>query len=196
MINLDEIEIDIIINYEKYPNEHKYIKEKYPLWIPSIMCQYYESGECSNCRLYYLKFSNKKVCSHCRIKIEEEINEFETFINNDYSIINNNHGICERIKLIMFVHRNEIMTFKNPIISNSLLYYCNKLNLSYQNIKKILRICCLWNYCNKSEDYNNYDFVNYGNGASNRKFKCALLKGQNICPKIFKNDYYSRLLKL
>lgn len=185
--NTEEIEIDKIINFIDYPNLHSCISQKYPLWFPILLTKYdIYSESCINCRLYYLKFSKHIICSGCTIKIQKEIDDFEKFIDHKYNIFQNKNGIYDRIKLIMFIHRNELMC-KHFTPCGIYLYY-NKLCLSIKTIYKLAKITsesCLNN--------NDFDLLSDTNGAFDKKLMKALKKGQEICPEIFIQYHYMDL---
>lgn len=196
-IDLNEIETNKIINYLDYPKLHSLISSKYIFWSRYLFSTndiYNDS--CINCKLFYLKFSNKIVCSRCNVNIKAEMDEFDKFISDNYPILNEYNGIYSRIKLIMFTHRNELLSKKcNPVAIN---FYKSRLNLSDYNCDKILRITqdCKREsyYCNSYSNDNYFYYIMNGSGASDKKLKITIKKGKLICPIIFNQEHYTSLL--
>jgi hypothetical protein len=201
-MNIEEIEINKIKNYNEYPDLHRYIEETRPFWMPNLLTdQYIYDESCINCRTIFLLFSKKITCSNCFTKIQSEINEFNNFIDTYYAILNKlpyddislvKHGINARIKLIMFTHRNELLN--KQFTPCGIYYYCKQINLSIKNAHKILRMT--ENYNGYGISSNNYfAFLKWGIGASNKKLMRALETGKVVCPKIFEKDYYKYFLQ-
>lgn len=201
-MNIEEIEINKIKNYNEYPELHRYIGETCLFWNPHLLTdQDIYDKSCINCRKFFLLFSKKITCSNCSTKIQEEIDEFNKFIDTHYSILNKlpyndtsleEHGINVRIKLIMFTHRNELLN--KQFTPCGIYNYCKQINLSIKNTHKILRMTEDYNGYNVSGN-NYFDFLKWGTGAYNKKLLRTLEKGKVVCPKIFDKDYYKRFLQ-
>jgi len=168
---IEEIPIEQIVNYKDYINLHCFIRTKYPLWNAYLLNEYdIYKNSCRNCKKIYLKFSDKIFCSLCNIIIKDEIDNFEKFINENYSTIQNKHGVNNRIKLIMFSHRKELLNKDQN--KYSIYLYNDKINLCKNNFVKLL-----YTIYKNDNDLSYYNYHNYQNCSSfDKKLMKALKK--------------------
>ena len=125
--------------------------------------------------------------------LQAEITEFEDFITEHYPVLQREHGIHSRIKLVMFVHRAELL--KKPANPECTRAYLKRVNLSLVNCKKILRRTediNKWGYfCKSKSGFNYFGFIRSGLGAGDRKIKRAFQIGKDLCPQIFNRHHYT-----
>lgn len=207
----NEIEVEKITNYENYYKFHQNllsVVERKKLSYLSLLCaKRIENGFmeriCRCCKKYYILGSETYVlCSECKKIIENEIKEFENYINLKYDIFEKEktNQIFSRIKLLLWCERSNFM--KRKFEPSGLYYFAESPthnNLSYFETIKIIRtiqhIQSLV-YQTKLDSLNDFDFIGYGLGSTDKKFIKALKYCIKICPEIFSKYSISKLKKL
>lgn len=154
--------------------------------MPTMLLRYDISNNlCKVCKLKFLMFSNRSVCSKCLQHCDTEIDEFIDKLKPE---IKTTHGVDERLKLFLYAHRNEILN--KQCLTYGIRRYETMLNLGVNKIVPILR--SIDKLCISTNVDINIGY--YGLGCCDRKVVRAIKKGMKIYPEIFNNAKYKDFL--
>lgn len=138
------------------------------------------------CRKYAIFESDEpiKICSNCKILINNEIDEFYS-ISELVDVFNiTNNGVYERVKLILFLRRHEILG--KTTRPDAWYLFIDKLKFGHTKILQVVR--AVWSAECGGCLVGGYGFhFNHSDGASDKKYRRAIKICHELYPDIFKN---------